>query len=110
MKRTNKRAFIFATALSALIFAATGASARGIYDCMSDPVKDKSASNYANYSAEANTSSDTMKSEDPGAAKLKKLSGKGRKFIAHKRRKSPKHRKSKDRTTSSYSMVEPKGA
>ena len=106
MKRTNKKGFIlaFATALSFLLFAAADASGRGMTE--SDDA------NYSTYSADSNSASETMKSSDPSAGQLKKFGkqGKGRKFIAQKRRKSTKHRKSKDRTTSSTPTFEPKQA
>ncbi len=110
MKRTNKRAFIFATTLSLLLFAATGASARGMHDVITDSndAQDMQDTKVSNYWSESKAASDTMRSADPSAARLKNFSGKGRKFIAHKRRKSSKHRKSKDRTTSHSTLIEPK--
>lgn len=110
MKRTNKKGFIlaFATALSFLLFAAADASGRGMHDVMTE----SDDANYSTYSADSNSASETMKSSDPSAGQLKKFGkqGKGRKFIAQKRRKSTKHRKSKDRTTSSTPTFEPKQA
>ncbi len=85
MKRTTKKSLAFATAVAILFFAAPGAQAGGMHDVR------------------------TKASEDSPA---KKFTGTqpNKKFIAHKRRKPSKSRKSKDRSTSSFPMVMEKGA
>lgn len=85
MKRTTKKSLIFATAFAILFFAAPGAEAGGMHDVRTNLSKDSPA---------------------------KKFSGTqpGKKFIAHKRRKSSKNRKSKDRSTNGFPMVMEKDA
>jgi hypothetical protein len=83
MKRTSKKSLTFATAVAILFFAAPGVQARGVHDIRTEN------SNVSNYST------------------AKKFSGTqaNKKFIAHKRRKSSKGKKPKDRSTSEFSMV-----
>ncbi|MBA3992100.1 MAG: hypothetical protein C0469_01140 [Cyanobacteria bacterium DS2.3.42] len=83
MKRTSKKPLLFATAVAILFFAAPGAQARGVHDIRTEN------SNVSDYSS------------------AKKFSGTqaNKKFIAHKKRKSFKGKKPKDRSTSDFSMV-----
>lgn len=77
MKRITRKTFAFATALTVLFFAAQGAEAKGPHDVRtkSGPVKTYSGS-------KAN-----------------------KKYIAHKRRKSPPGKRSKGEPANSLSMV-----
>lgn len=82
MKCTTKKTLLFATAVAILFFATPGVQAGGIHNVRTRSSPEKNFS---------------------GTQPNKK-------FIAHKRRKSSKSRKTKDRSTSSFPMVMEKDA
>lgn len=82
MKRKTKKSLVFATAIATLFFAAQGAQARGVHDIRT---------------------ADSKVSTDSPAKKFSSTQP-SKKFIGHKRRKSSKNKRSKDRSTSDFSM------
>ncbi|PZM86207.1 MAG: hypothetical protein DKT66_02085 [Candidatus Melainabacteria bacterium] len=94
MKKANKKLLSVATALSILLIAAQEVHARGVHDVRTD-------------------SSTTLESNDASMGEMGtsfSYSEKQpkKKFIAHKKKKTSKSKRSKDRTTSNLWMFEGK--
>jgi hypothetical protein len=95
MKKANKKLLVVASALSILLIAAQEVHARGVHDVRTE----------ASPTLESN---DASMGEMGSSFNFSERQPKKKKFIAHKKKKTSKSKRSKDRTTSNLWMFEGK--